>query len=66
MINFGRDTCNPMIEVQSLGVKKYSQTKTDIGPTAIVNWGEHLFLEARKMVSANLTVFKLAFRILQM
>jgi hypothetical protein len=39
-----------MIEIQSLGIKKYASTKSAIGSTAEVNWGEHIFIEKKKLV----------------
>jgi hypothetical protein len=43
--------CDPMIEVTCLDIKKYSSSKKDIGPTSVINWSEHMFFEARKLVS---------------
>ena len=49
-LNQIRATVDPMIEVTSIDIKKYSASKDDIGPTSIVHWSEHLFFEHKKMV----------------
>lgn len=46
-----RGTVDPIIEVSVLSEKKYTSSKTDIGPTGVVMWSEHLFFEPKKLVN---------------
>lgn len=44
------DTIDPIIEVDCLDKKKYTTSKTNVGPTAEVAWSEHLFFEFHNLV----------------
>jgi hypothetical protein len=44
------NTVDPIIEVSVLEQKKFTSAKTDIGPTGVVMWSEHLFFEPKKLV----------------
>ena len=53
MIKTYRDTVDPIIEVVCMGIKKYTSSKKDIGPTSKISWIEHLFYEPKHLVRLN-------------
>ena len=55
---FIRTAVDPIIEIITMGIKKYSTTKKDIGPTGIVHWSEHLFFEPRKVVRISVKLIQ--------
>lgn len=58
------DTVDPIIEVTSLGKKKWTTCKDDVGFNAIVNWSEHIFFEPRGLSEMDIQKGKLKIRVL--
>ena len=42
-------TLDPMFEIQCLGLKKYSSSKSKIGGLTEITWNEHVFIEPRNV-----------------
>ncbi len=42
-------TVDPIFEIECLGVKKHSSSKSKIGGLAEISWDEHVFIEPRNV-----------------
>lgn len=56
LLRVNSGTVDPLITVETCGVKKYSASKSGIacGSAAMAHWKEHLFFEPRNIVSEAL------------
>ena len=41
---------DPMVEVDCMGVRKFTSALDDIGGTGVATWNEHLFFEPKNVV----------------
>jgi hypothetical protein len=60
-----RQTVNPLIEVSTCGITKYTASKTDVacGSAANISWREHLFFEPRNMHSSKIELDTISIKV---
>lgn len=56
---------NPLIEVTTCGITKYSASKKDVacGSAANISWREHLFFEPRNLHSSKVELDTISFKV---
>ena len=59
----GSSTIDPMLVVESCGLKTYSSAKDDIGPLSEITYGEHLFLEPRELDKKDAEAAKITLKL---